>query len=308
MAHRRHSISKAIESRTQPLFSQVNSQKSESNTNISYKGRARHHPDNVVEIDMAKVEEMLKELRDHSDTQISDLNGELKDKYDTIVSYVAALYDTEVYNCFFELIQQVFVGVLAVPGTLGAYFTGCLTATNEIGGSMGCSVTCANSVPFPKDNEEFKFCDYAVVVAKYDSNTNQYILAQLRHREHEEGKSIVFLLDTPNNYSFHGFNASEKQWLKNNNYRLVQLVSYSAAENKYVPLQDDFIPIDGVRNRIERNSVRSSGIGSVNYFRANIMVIIVIILVLLIIYWMGKKNGRRSRTGRYHTAWKPVYH
>lgn len=100
--------------------------------------------------------------------QIDQLVGRDKEDYNSLVLYVNSLYGTPAYNELATEVENLFGNLQTiVPGTVGAYFGGCLAA--EKNKDSTCSAACAGNMPFSNN-----FCKYTVIIANKQGSNHSF--------------------------------------------------------------------------------------------------------------------------------------
>src|SRR5207253_1295542 len=130
-------------------------------------------------------------------------------------------YDTQSFNHVHEIIQDVFKDVENVtPGTVGAYFGGCLSKT-DFKGNPSCSAACAGSVPFELGTQGWEFCDKLTIL--YNSESGVSSLTTTNNPQ-DKREAYVFV---SNNKDFDGFTQADIQQMKSYGIEKAKIVKYS---------------------------------------------------------------------------------
>ena len=209
---------------------------------------------NVVKVDLGKFDEICKKFREKLDLKIKNLSGSDKDDFELVISYVKMLYGTSYYNEFFDRVRKNFKNVPGVkPGTVGGYFAGCLSSKNSK--EKGCSINCVGSMPLPKDEEGWSFCDKAAILAEKSRNGYIFSVVKPADDETEMNPAYVFVESSSLN-EFDGFSESEKDYLRNLGCEKVKLVGYKSSGSSYSELYEEPKPLKEVKSR--RSSLRAS--------------------------------------------------
>jgi hypothetical protein len=240
------------------------------------------------------VRERLDRLRPVASSPIRELSGQASDDFRTLVRYTQRLYETDAYRVYHEEVKRRFSDITNVePGTVGAYFAGCLIPTT-FENMPGCSVICAGSMPPPPDNQRngkhFEFCKYSVVLANYDGQKYQFTTL---HDSPNKENLVVFLDgNVGKGKSFPGFNDKEREILKNYGAKHINIVKYSHDGKNYNEVLNGFVRLDEIPTRVEvipsQSTVTTTSSGS------GLLVILLIILVLVVIFVGWKISQNRS--------------
>ena len=208
----------------------------------------------VLKIDVNSLNEALTELRNNYSKQIRELTGSTNDKFKMMVSYVDLLYDTDYYNVLHNLVKDKFGDLKDVqPGTVGAYFAGCLINPELSGLPKGCSPICAGSMPPPQDKFDqlqWAFCGDTVISATYSPQTQNFDFTIVNTIPNSD-RALIFV-NYNNLNTFPGFTDEDKNKLTNLGIRNVQLLGYTQDGQKYISLtpENSFVPISSVKSRV----------------------------------------------------------
>ena len=253
---------------------------------------------NDVKIDLRKINDILEKLKRHGGKQIRHLDGELQEDFRQIVIYVNLLYDTEHYNVLHDLVKHHFNDTKDIePGTIKAYFGGCL-ANNKIEGIPGgCTPVCTGSMPIPKKEAAetgWQFCDSTVILGlNEDGKIKLTVLNKVKNSE----KALLFI-NVTNANAFPGLSDDEKEQLIRMGVREVKIFGYSQNSKNYVPLTDNYIPIGNVKSRLtvvpsflSTSNGTDTGAGTNN--TALMVLVIVVVLLLLFLIWrmLSRRNN-----------------
>lgn len=238
----------------------------------------------AFKIDVQKFENICDKFRKNPNLRIDKLEGNDKDDYDLIKSYVELLYDTEYYKYLYAKVEEKFKDLEKIkPGTVGGYLAGCLINDNYRG-APGCSLTCAGSAPLPNNGQDNQTCNKAVIWAEYITENNQnygFNFDILKQAESPEELDPVYLYITSQNKSFNnahefpGFSKSEKETLLNMGIKNIHLMSYTN-ECKYIDLYGRPIELKDVKMR-----------GKSSNSNLGLAIVLILIFVLLIVLFFG---------------------
>jgi len=235
----------------------------------------------VMRIDIDSLETMLGNLRNHCDDYIKHLTGSTKEHFDQMVDYVHILYDSNSYHVLYDLVKKHFGDLNHVhPGTVGAYFGGCIGETSGSVDIPGCSVVCAGSMPQPKDVDNWSFCNYTVIWGQYADY--KFHFSELHHGE-EYGYAVVFV-NFWSNHSFPGLSDYEKDQIKKMGVEYVVLMGYGDDGKDYTELTDGAVPLDHIKPRVHVEPVKNDKDG------VNALLLILIIVIILLIIFAGWRS------------------
>lgn len=241
-------------------------------------------PSKSLELNLDDITTTLTELKVNQARFIKALDENLKGKFETIVNIINALYETPAYDFIHERIAKVFSDIkIATPGTVGAYFTGCMLSTN-FNGNPGCSAVCASGVPPPKSASTWPFCDKLTIL--YDSDRVFHTLNTVNNAS----EAFVFM---PDNLPFKGFTQAEASQLRALGITKVKLTRYASNGTQYQDIINDFVDLNqtvlqenGTKsNDPEPKSTNPKSTDSTATNAAVVILIILLILLILAIIW-----------------------
>jgi hypothetical protein len=229
-----------------------------------------------VSINLNNIEATLNRLKENQAQPIRNLKGDLDNDFKNIIQIIRILFSTAAYDYVHEIIVRVFCDVKTVtPGTIGAYFAGCLVRTN-FPGNPGCSAVCAGAVPPEQGTKGFEFCEkYAII---YDSDGTLISLNDLEDKE----EAYIYI---SNSINFEGFTSEEIKQLSNLGIKRVKLVRYSPDGLSYQEVSSNFIDVNSLpvkNNSNNNNDTCSSNTGST-------LLILLLPLLLLLLIFIGWK-------------------
>ena len=247
-------------------------------------------------LDFPKIKTTLGYLRNIADKSIKNLTPTDNNNFRYIIDVVTHLYNSEHCSQLIDLVKEHFNDLNnAKPGTIGAYFSGCLIdniSLTKLSVSPVCAPTCLNTCNIGP--EKWSFCDHTVIWAylcnKSDPATDlnfTNINFTLLNKIENSDRALVFLhLNSPNSYP--GFSESEKSYLKSLNIMFVRLIGFYSTGNRYIDLTS-WIPIEEIKSRIvitsTQNSLKQEFETNADPLapNANIALVLLIIFVLLIL-------------------------
>jgi len=262
----------------------------------------------VIKINLEDIRSRLDRLREHSHMQLRSLTGTNADDYRALVHYTQLLYDTEAYKIYYDEVKSRFSDLSSIePGTIGAYFGGCLTPSN-FNESPGCSLICAGSMPppksdLPKENEFSSenrpsippnfFCQYTVLWAIYDNDKGSLYFTPLHVTQKEDVIVFIDPLTLPGK-TFTGLTDEEKVSLSHYGAKRVNLVQYASDSKTYNELLGGFTELENIPSRVEE--IVNEGYQTTG--SSNNLLIVVLILLVLVAVFIGWKilNNRKLST------------
>ena len=199
---------------TKVKLSPVSSQDSDE---IVAKGRNSSSSSNTISFD--GIQRVLSGLRPYANTRIRDLPKKAQELHRQAVAYVSLMHDGDYYPAFSDAVQQKFGDVHDVePGTVGAYFMGCLVENVPEGIPPSCTPTCIGSAP-PDQTRDSNWspCERPVVLGtKVNDKDHCSILNNITGR----GDAIIYIDTT----TFDGFTEEEKKFLRDSGVDTVIII------------------------------------------------------------------------------------
>jgi len=225
------------------------------------------------------------------DVPIKQLKGNNREDFNLMVSYVHLLYGTNYYKRLFRKVKKYFGDMQYIkPGTVGSYFGGCLTeSTFGKEDRPGCSVACAGSVPLPKDEEGWSFCDKAVILAESlgGSKSNSfkgYTFTVLKEQEEDLDMDPCYVfVDCLDLHDSPGFDNGEMDKLDKLGCRKIILVGYDSDGLSYSELYNHPIDIYEVKFRAKGKKDKNTSTATALAFT-----LVVLFILLLIAYYVRK--------------------
>jgi hypothetical protein len=232
----------------------------------------------VYEVDIDDLRSVLGKLRPFALVPITELKGEAKNNFDTIVNYVDCFYSSGNYESLHQVIREEFEvsnGDRLLPGSVAAYMIGSV-ATND-----NCHPLSLGSAPPPTP---YKSCNERVLLASYHNGGYSFTCLNTI----ESSSAIVYLPDIVKDSSFIGLCEEEKKELANMNIDRVKIRGYNGQGEK-VNLSNGYVPLSAVQVR-EGNLPEPAVVNQVveesrSYNLAFLLLLIVIIVILFFIAW-----------------------
>lgn len=236
----------------------------------------------------------LQRLRGVADTPIRSLTGQDQDDFRALVRNTQLLYGTDAYKILHDEYRRTFGDVSPIlPGTVGAYFAGCLIKTS-FSEMPGCSVICAGSAPLPPSEtpsgpqptaqpvenscgpqaDAGTFCQYSVVWGLFDGQ--RYDFTTLHDTDNKDDVIVFVNSAKP---SFQGFSDDEKELLRKFGAKRINVIRYSPDSKHYHELLGGFIDLNSVPSRVDVVSNYQEMSSS-----RNLLIILLIVLILIVIF------------------------
>ena len=227
-------------------------------------------------VDMGHFDNLCKKFRNKVNSRIKNLHGKNKEEFNLMVSYIHLLYGTKYYKNLHDRVKKYFGDIDKVkPGTVGGYFGGCFISTS-FNDQPGCSLPCAGSIPLPKDEEGWSFCNKAVIFAEYNKKGYNFSVLKQSEENSSQDSCYVFVEHT-NLHDFKGFSLGEKEELKKLGAENIHLIGCNGEGTKYVDLYGDSCDIKEIKYRKKAKTTDNLGL------------ILIVIFLLFIVMFFGWK-------------------
>ena len=251
-------------------------------------------------VDMHDIRRRLDRLRVLEKHPIRLLIGQSRDDYIALVNITRLLHGSSLYSEYYSEIVQRFGNISSiVPGTVGAYFVGCLPPISVLPSSgpssdqssrltSTCSAICADSIPTPDMVENGgSSCSNDVFLAITTDAGYDFVPLVTGNFDH----ALVFV-----DGSFSGFTSAEKAKLRQYASPSVMTLSIyrvSPDGKRYTDLSQGRLTFDEIPTRVEMienfsfgSSGNSSGdTGQSRYSRIYLVVIAVLILLIFLAWY-----------------------
>jgi hypothetical protein len=168
----------------------------------------------MPKLDRSSFDILLKNLYQIKDTKISELKGEQKSWFDSLVNFVKILYGTPYFQKLYQKITEVFGNIQEIkPGTVSGYILGSILSRsfykkyspNSNDDTWVCSPFSLNALPTLNQPE----CRYFVITLEPDiTGRKGYNLVM--NKSSNEDKAIIFTMS-----NFSGLTSEDKTKLKN---------------------------------------------------------------------------------------------
>lgn len=260
--------------------------RSSSQTQKPINVRSPPHENDVPRAVSSNIPQDLEALRAAWDVPISGLDSENKERFLNTVKEVRSIYPSpEKYALLHDQIVTHFLAADAsrnvVPGTVGAYFAGCLNTNGD-----GCSAVCAGSAPLPTGQ---RFCGAHVFSAEYSAANDQYNFRRTYEAPDIVTRAIIHL-QLPHGQEFDGFSAIEKSALIENNIHTVAVRTRNDASRSIT--DDNFVDVSSINTRTVQSRAVSS-MGASNGWA--IFGFIVIIIIICVVIWLIVRETRKNK-------------
>lgn len=215
-------------------------------------------------------------LKSKSDNFFDNLSGEVKESFRKVVDNIKSIKDdSEKYSKFHEKLVERFGDSKDItPGTIGAYFGGCLVQHNG-DYPRGCSALCAGSAPLPGiDNS---VCSYPVFLSKKRGSRN----LTFTHINGVKDMTKIILYTDKEDYE--GLSEEEKNAFKERGVNEMLILDEKSGDKI-----NDWTDISSIK---ERNMLGDS---ENKYRYMNYIIIGVLVAIIIIAVIIYKKNSEKK--------------
>ena len=235
----------------------------------------------VVSVDSSDIRALLGKLSKSRRQMISRLTGEDKISYDKMVSCIAITHGTPSYQGVYTLIGEYFPpsSTPDPPGTVGAYFSGCIDQHNT---DLGvCDPRCSSSVPAPGVSSS---CDKNTIMGEHHGSG--YTFKRLT-TSNSSSDTILFLPTPTRTAMYYPLTQRDITTLKSMGVTTVTIYTYS-------PDSSDMTKVTTATHVESLTNNPNKSDSSI----AVIVVIIFIILVIGAIYYASVNGSSVIGNGR----------
>jgi len=237
-----------------------------------------------IEIDLGSARKITRKLRDHHATDnISDLRGDIKEKFLSLHDLIEVLANTPAYRYLHEMITSEFRCADEHRyriGTVGAYFCEC-QQPSDFPGNQSCSLGCLLGLHPEGGCKGYYPCEYTCVIYNGDQ-----ILSTV-HRVMDNKQAYIFVNDK---FHFSGLTNAEIAKLESMGIEEVKVVKHSDGLS-YQEVSSDFISCHRLRIALpaSKRNAKSSGKTSRAYndHRVTIAGIVLVIILLIVLFGGG---------------------
>jgi len=230
------------------------------------------------ELSRNTLKEALIQLKEESNKEIQNLNGNNTESFRSIVETLHILYDIpELYNIIIKDIRNIFEDIKVIkPGTVSAFFLGC-SSNDNFTGPLGCNPKCVSSLKPPKNELESSFSECNNLVLIYNTSSDSFNSINDKTSSHV----YIFISDT----TFTGFSKDNISQLENAQIKTVTLI-YGEIDGSYKEISSPMAITDLPYKQLSNNSNNSNNLTdnpNSNNTINGITIIFIISIILLII-------------------------
>jgi hypothetical protein len=198
----------------------------------------------MPKLDRSSFDTLLRNLYQIKDTKISDLKGEQKNQFDSLVNFVKILYGTPYFQMLYQKINEVFGNIQEIkPGTVSGYILGSILSrsfykkisSNPSDDTWACSPFSLNALPVLNQPE----CKYFVITLEPDA-TNKKGYNMIMNKSSNEDKAIIFTMN-----NFVGLTNEDKTKLKN--YGIAYVKVFKIGPKDFLDIVSNWTPVDNIQ-------------------------------------------------------------
>lgn len=206
-------------------------------------------------LNLTDMQFRLQALKSHKDVFIHELLTQpqghpVADNFRYCEEFIGGQYPTECYPLLHDLIRSEWKDVAAkhdiIPGTVGAFFTGCIAKVSGFNDNPGCTPICAGSVRHPRDTDGCKYCTTLVLLyIRRGQNTpgDMPFMFLSLNRPESPKKAYIFVSQQS---GFTGFTPDDKTTLKGMGVEEAKVVRYTQDGRGYKGSDGPYVPVDGL--------------------------------------------------------------
>ena len=234
--------------------------------------------DKDAEPDWKELTSLLEQMRAITSKSIQELKDTDETAFRRVVAVVRHLYETpDDYEKFHHLVVSSFKDQAhIIPGTVGAYFGGCLSETT---GARGCSAICAGSLPLSRETANANsYCEFPVFLQQTTS-AGRKMFTQMNAVKNNP-KAIIYVEDDPE--TFTGLTGEEVAAFKARGIEEVKILNHNQTDDT-----STWRAIDVTGRAVIVTTAPPTNNGW-------ILLAIIIILIILVAGYMAYKKKQES--------------
>jgi len=232
-----------------------------------------------VSIDTARTRVMIESLVPFGDVQVTALKDEAYKNFHDLFKISSSIYKTPIYNKIYDQVKDAFYDRYPnpIPGSVAAFFIGCIVTTGNFKGPAGCDPRCTGSMALPAaSSKKCNKCEDISLVC--DENGHIRPLNNIKNSE----KAYVVVLGK----NFKGFSKNQIRELEIKGVKKVSFMRFY--DGKYHQ-QTDFMDICDLPKNNCNNDSSSLSTGVI----VGIVIFVIVALIVLgfLFYGRGGNNG-----------------
>lgn len=235
-----------------------------------------------ISVDFRRTRDILECLSPHGNEQITNLKGELREKFDNILEISKHIHMTSLYSRLFDQVKDVFHDEYPnpIPGTVAAFFIGCIVTGGNFKGPKGCDPRCTGSLP-PPSGKKCQKCDQVCLL--YDEKG---LIRPLNNVKNNNGIGYIVILGK----NFKGFTNKDISTFQRKGITngVTLLHFYDGKYHEQVEIKE-MCKLPKCNDREDNHeSSDDSGIGTVGVVLA--ILAIIVVLGFIVYYFFGRKG------------------
>lgn len=213
-------------------------------------------PHNANAPNLARFQETLNKLKEHSDMNVGHANGDVLVHYNQVLQTMGVSIGTPQYDILSRMIGTTFSNSKPFPGTIGSTLYGChMPFKNADAVDAGCTPTCAGGV---KVNNDSPTCGKQLFLSEPNGkdgfNINRIFIPNIQATENSTAKDAYIFIPRSKDRQFHQPNYDLKtlEYLQKNKVENIKFIGYDAANSVLYSVNDDFIPLQSLMPKIKQ--------------------------------------------------------
>jgi len=253
-----------------------------------------------LKIDLQSLEDKLKRVNTFKNKKYDDLSLDERNCVNQIWQVVDATRDSISYSTIYGLLVKYLGEFKSIkPKSVLAILAGCTKEYKGNPGKSGCSLFCAGSVPRPKGDDSFQFCEYNVIYADFDHSKGKGKKGYTFSHLHKKSSDVAYLyVDQTDAYKLNGFSKEEKAQLLALGIKKVQV--YGIANDASHVQLTKLVKIEDLPSREYSKNHSSNGNNN-----GVILFIVIAIIIVILLFFLFRRNGYYgyggSSTSNYNT-------
>lgn len=202
---------------------------------------------------LARFQETLNKLKEHSDMSVSHANGDVLKHYNQVLQTMGVSVGTPQYDILSRMIGSTFANTKPFPGTIGSTLYGChLPFKNADAVDAGCTPTCAGGM---KVNNDSPTCGKQLFLSEPNGkdgfNINRIFMP---NQENNFAKDAYIFIPRSKDRQFHQPNYDLKtlEYLEKNKVENIKFIGYDAANSVLYSVNDEFITLQSLMPKVKQ--------------------------------------------------------
>ncbi len=211
-------------------------------------------------VNLDQIREIIQELLRFRHLKIRDLdrlNPTVRKKFNQLIQLIDNIRRSDAYDQIFKIVETETRNCNSIdPGTIGAYFKGCLLPVN-FPDNPSCSEVCVSAFQPPDTIDGWSNCGRIVIRVKWNLDPPEDTQINLICKGQpgpDKGNPGYLLIDHTTLSEFPGFSNQEITQIKRLGLTSCKLLSVSSSGREYRDLLGGFHSVDNLPSRVSRHS------------------------------------------------------